>query len=111
MRLLNELADNAILKKVRGSSERDDEQVRPWPSFSYQGGVVVHLLDSTENGLASSHCVCRMQFAMCMRAINEPQSLIPPSQQLDMQGSESSTPMQREFAVTRYACWLLLCLC
>ncbi|EIE22175.1 hypothetical protein COCSUDRAFT_55870 [Coccomyxa subellipsoidea C-169] len=26
MRLLNELADNAILKKVRGSSERDDEQ-------------------------------------------------------------------------------------
>lgn len=27
MRLLNELADNPILKKVRGSSERDDEQV------------------------------------------------------------------------------------
>ncbi len=27
MRLLNELADNPILKKVRGCSERDDEQV------------------------------------------------------------------------------------
>jgi hypothetical protein len=27
MRLLNELADNPLLKKVRGQQERDDEQV------------------------------------------------------------------------------------
>jgi hypothetical protein len=31
MRLLNELADDPILMKVRGSSERDDEQVPSHP--------------------------------------------------------------------------------
>ncbi len=54
MRLLNELADNPILKKVRGSSERDDEQVQQSLAKPL---VACHLLVAPQESHCSTlHC-------------------------------------------------------